>query len=108
MTTIAVYAFAALAEIAGCFALWAVFRLDASRWWLAPGLVSLALFAFALTRVDAEFAGRAYAAYGGVYILASLLWMWGAEGARPDRFDLVGAALCLAGAAVILWAPRAA
>jgi small multidrug resistance family-3 protein len=108
VTTLAVYAFAAVAEIAGCFALWAVLRLDASRWWLAPGIVALTLFAYALTRVDAEFAGRAYAAYGGVYILASLLWMWGAEGARPDRFDLIGAALCLAGAAVILWAPRAA
>lgn len=108
MTTIAVYAFAAVAEIAGCFAVWAVLRLDASRWWLAAGLVSLVIFAMALTRVDAEFAGRAYAAYGGVYILASLLWMWGAEGARPDRFDLVGAGLCLAGAAVILWSPRPA
>ncbi|WP_294644039.1 YnfA family protein [uncultured Aureimonas sp.] len=108
MTTIAVYAFAAVAEIAGCFAVWAVLRLDASRWWLAAGLVSLVIFAMALTRVDAEFAGRAYAAYGGVYILASLLWMWGAEGMRPDRFDLVGAGLCLAGAAVILWSPRPA
>ncbi len=83
MTAIAVYAFAAVAEIAGCFAVWAVLRLDASRWWLAAGLVSLVIFAMALTRVDAEFAGRAYAAYGGVYILASLLWMWGAEGMRP-------------------------
>ncbi|WP_416357790.1 YnfA family protein [Aureimonas phyllosphaerae] len=108
MTTLAVYAFAAVAEIAGCFAFWAVLRLDASRLWLAPGLVALTLFAYALTRVDAEFAGRAYAAYGGIYILASLLWMGGAEGARPDRFDLIGAALCLAGAAIILWAPRAA
>ncbi len=103
-----VYAFAALAEIAGCFAVWAVLRLDASRWWLGPGLASLALFAYALTRVEAEFAGRAYAAYGGVYILASLLWMWAAEGARPDGFDLAGATLCLLGAGVILWAPRGA
>ncbi len=102
------YALAALAEIAGCFAVWAVLRLDASRWWLGPGLLSLGLFAYALTLVDTEFAGRAYAAYGGVYILASLLWMWGVEGARPDRFDLGGAALCLLGAGVILLAPRGA
>ncbi|WP_279479186.1 YnfA family protein [Aureimonas sp. SK2] len=107
-STLVVYALAALAEIAGCFAVWAVIKLDASRWWLLPGLASLALFAYALTLVEAEFAGRAYAAYGGVYILASLLWMWGAEGARPDGYDLAGAALCLLGAGVILWAPRAA
>lgn len=106
--TLAVYALAALAEIAGCFAVWAVLRLDASRWWLVPGLLSLALFAYALTLVETEHAGRAYAAYGGVYILGSLLWLWGAEGARPDRFDLAGAALCLVGAGIILWAPRGA
>ncbi len=98
---------AALAEIAGCFAVWAVLRLGRSAWWLLPGLASLAVFAVLLTRVEAGFAGRAYAAYGGVYIAASLAWMWAVEGARPDRFDLVGAALCLAGAAVILLAPRA-
>ena len=69
-------------------------------------MFSLAVFAFALTRVEADFAGRAFAAYGGVYIAASLIWMWAAEGARPDRFDLTGAALCLLGAAVILLAPR--
>ncbi|RIX99098.1 YnfA family protein [Aureimonas flava] len=106
--TLAAYALAATAEIAGCFAVWAVLRLDASRWWLAPGLLSLAVFAYALTWVEAEFAGRAYAAYGGIYILAALLWAWGAEAARPDRFDLAGAALCLCGAGVILWAPRGA
>ncbi|WP_182083924.1 YnfA family protein [Aureimonas sp. ME7] len=108
MSALPVYALAALAEIAGCFAFFAVLRGGASRLWLVAGILALAVFALALTRVETEFAGRAYAAYGGVYILASLLWMWGAEGARPDRFDLVGAALCLSGAAVILWAPRGA
>jgi small multidrug resistance family-3 protein len=98
---------AALAEIAGCFAVWAVLRLGRSAWWLLPGLASLAIFAVLLTRVEAGFAGRTYAAYGGVYIAASLGWMWAVEGARPDRFDLVGAGLCIAGAAVILLAPRA-
>jgi small multidrug resistance family-3 protein len=102
------YLVAAVAEIAGCFAVWAVLRLGRSAWWLLPGLACLALFAWALTRVDAAFAGRAFAAYGGVYIAASLAWMWAVEGARPDRFDLLGAALCLAGAAVILLAPRSA
>ena len=63
-------------------------------------------FAWLLTLVPTDAAGRAYAAYGGVYIGASLLWLWLAEGARPDRWDAIGAGLCLAGAAVILWGPR--
>ncbi len=102
----AAYALAAFAEIAGCFAFWAVLRLGKPAWWLVPGLLSLVVFAWLLTRVDAAFAGRAFAAYGGVYIAASLAWMWAVEGARPDRFDLIGAALCLGGAAVILFGPR--
>ena len=66
------------------------------------------LFAVLLTRVEADQAGRAFAAYGGVYILASLAWLWAAEGVRPDRYDVSGAVLCLLGAGVILWAPRSA
>lgn len=108
MTTIAAYAVAAAAEIAGCFAFWAWARLGRSAWWLVPGMLSLALFAWALTRVEVEAAGRAYAAYGGVYIAASLLWLWAVEGLRPDRWDLIGATVCLAGAAIILLGPRAA
>jgi small multidrug resistance family-3 protein len=103
-----IYSAAALAEIVGCFALWAWLRLGWSRWCLLPGLTSLVLFAWLLTLIESPFAGRAYAAYGGVYIAASLLWLWAAEGMRPDRWDLLGAALALAGAAIILIAPRAA
>ena len=69
-------------------------------------MVSLAAFAELLTRIDTAQAGRAYAAYGGVYIVASLLWLWGMEGVRPDRWDLVGGAVCLAGASLILFGPR--
>ncbi|MFY9294157.1 MAG: YnfA family protein [Methylorubrum rhodinum] len=97
---------AALAEIGGCFAFWAWLRLGRSFWWIAPGLVSLALFAYLLTLVESEAAGRAYAAYGGVYVAASILWLWAVEGHRPDRFDLAGGAICLVGMAVILFAPR--
>lgn len=104
--TLAAYMAAALAEIAGCFAFWAWLKLDKSPLWLLPGMASLAFFAWVLTRVDADFAGRAYAAYGGVYIVASLLWMWLAEGSRPDRWDLVGATICLLGAAIIVLAPH--
>ena len=68
----------------------------------------MVLFALALTRVDAIFAGRAYAAYGGVYIFSSLLWLWAVEGARPDRWDLIGGLVCIAGAVIILAVPRAA
>lgn len=101
-----IYASAALAEIAGCFAFWAWWRLGHSPVWLAPGVLSLALFAFLLTLVPSDAAGRAYAAYGGVYIAASLLWLWLVEGQRPDRFDLAGAAICLVGAMVILLPQR--
>ena len=97
---------AALAEIAGCFAFWAWLRLDKSPWWLVPGVASLCLFAFFLTLVEVEHAGRTYAAYGGVYILSALLWLWFAEGVKPDRWDAVGAGIALAGAAIILWGPR--
>jgi small multidrug resistance family-3 protein len=102
----ALYAAAALAEIAGCFAFWSWLRLGRSPLWLLPGLAALAAFAWLLTQSPAAQAGRAYASYGGVYIVASLLWLWRIEGQRPDVWDLAGAALCLAGAALILWGPR--
>ena len=101
------YSLAALAEIAGCFAFWAWFRLDKPLWWLAPGMAFLAVFAGLLALVPSEAAGRTYAAYGGVYIVASLLWLWLVEGRIPDRWDLAGGLVCLAGAAVILFGPRA-
>lgn len=107
MTTFAWFVVAAVAEIAGCFAAWAVLRLDKSPGWLVPGAMALALFAYALTRVETDYAGRAFAAYGGIYIAAALLWLWLAEGRAPDRWDLSGAALALAGSCVILWGPRA-
>ncbi len=100
------FALAALAEVAGCFAFWAWLRLGRSGWWLVPGTASLLIFAWSLTRVDASFAGRAYAAYGGVYIAVSLLWLWLVEQARPDRWDVLGGAVCIAGALVILLGPR--
>ncbi|KOF22027.1 membrane protein [Ensifer adhaerens] len=106
MPAYAVYSLAALAEIAGCFAFWAWLKLDKPIWWLIPGMVSLALFAWLLTLIDSGAAGRAYAAYGGVYIAASLIWLWLAEGVRPDRWDLTGMAVALVGSAIILAGPR--
>ena len=106
MKTAIVYVLAALAEIAGCFSFWAWLRLGRSPYWVVPGMVSLAVFAWLLTRVDSDAAGRAYAAYGAVYICASLGWLWAVESTRPDRWDLVGAAVCLVGAGIILLGPR--
>ena len=97
-----VYVGAALAEIAGCFSFWMWLREGKPIWWLAPGMVSLALFAWLLTLVDSAAAGRAYAAYGGVYIIAARGWRWRVEGVRPDRWDAIGAVICLVGAATIL------
>ena len=96
------YAAAALAEIAGCFAFWAWLRLGRSALWAVPGLLSLAAFAWLLTRVESTFAGRAYAAYGGIYVAASVVWLWLAEGSLPTRTDLLGAAACMLGAGIIL------
>ncbi len=70
-------------------------------------MVLLGVFALLLTRIESIFAGRAYAAYGGVYIAASLVWLWAVEGQRPDRWDVLGASICLVGAVVILFGPRA-
>ena len=106
MVSVAAYAGAAVAEIAGCFAFWAWLRLGKSILWLIPGTASLLLFAYLLTLIEMDAAGRAYAAYGGVYIAASLSWLWLVEGIWPDRWDIIGAAICLAGAAVILFGPR--
>ncbi len=106
MATPLLYIAAAIAEIAGCYAFWAWLRLGKPVWWLLPGLASLALFAYLLTFIDSAVAGRAYAAYSGVYIASSLIWLWIMEGVRPDRWDLLGGAVCLVGAGIIIGAPR--
>jgi small multidrug resistance family-3 protein len=106
--TVLAYILAAIAEIAGCFAFWAWLKLGKSALWLLPGMASLALFAWLLTLVDSGQAGRAYAAYGGVYITAAIVWLWAVEGARPDRWDGIGGVVCLIGTAIILLGPRSA
>lgn len=97
---------AAFLEIAGCFAFWGWLRLGRPAWWIVPGIAALIAFAWLLTRIDTAQAGRAYAMYGGLYIAASLVWLWQVEGTRPDRWDLLGAAVCLCGAGIILLGPR--
>jgi len=106
VTSFAFYAIAAVAEIIGCFAFWAWLRLDKSLYWILPGIVSLIVFAVLLTRINSMFAGRTFAAYGGVYIVASLLWLWIIEGQRLDKWDILGAIICIAGAVLILFGHR--
>lgn len=108
MPTFLLYSAAALAEIGGCFAFWAWWRLGRPVLWLVPGVGALVLFAWLLAQSPADQAGRAYAIYGGIYIVASLVWLWLVEGQMPDRWDVAGAALCLCGAGMILWGPRPA
>lgn len=100
------FAITALAEIGGCYAAYAVLRLGRHPAWFLAAVLLLGLFAWLLTLHPAEGAGRVYAAYGGVYITASVLWMWLVEKMVPDRWDIAGAMLCLAGAGVIMFGPR--
>lgn len=101
-TNLLVFALAAFFEIAGCFAFWAWLRRGASPFVAVLGVLSLVAFAVTLTRVDSAFAGRAYAAYGGIYIAASLVWLWLAEGQRPRSTDVIGAGIAIVGAIVII------
>jgi len=106
LKTILIFFAAAFFEIAGCFAFWSWQRMGASPWWTVPGAISLIAFGYLLTLADSDYAGRAYAAYGGVYIVASITWLMLVERARPDVWDLAGSGLCVAGTLVILLAPR--
>ena len=101
-TNVAICALAAFFEGAGCFAFWTWLRKGATPLVAVLGVASLICFAVALTRVDSAFAGRAYAAYGGIYIAASLVWLWAAEGQRPTVTDFIRATLAVIGALVII------
>jgi small multidrug resistance family-3 protein len=107
MKAIGIFGITAICEIAGCYAVFGWLRLGKSAWWLVPGALSLAAFAWLLTLHPFQNAGRVYAAYGGVYIVASLLWLRMMERQSPDRWDLTGTVLCLVGAAIIYFGQRA-
>jgi small multidrug resistance family-3 protein len=100
--TLAVYLAAALAEIGGCFAFWSWMRSGASPLWLVPGVASLCLFGWLLTLSEPAAAGRAYAAYGGIYVLCAVGWMVLVERVPVTRTDVAGVLLCLTGCVVIL------
>ena len=101
-SNLVLFAAAAVLELAGCFAFWIWLRRDGSPLLAILGIASLIGFAVALTRIDTTFAGRTYAAYGGIYIVASLCWLWIVEGQRPSGSDLLWAAIAIAGALVII------
>jgi small multidrug resistance family-3 protein len=103
--TVGLFVLTAVAEIVGCYLPYLWLRRGQPAWLLAPAALSLAAFAWLLT-LHPLAAGRTYAAYGGVYVAVALLWLWRVEGVRPDRWDLAGAAVTLAGMAIIAFAPR--
>jgi small multidrug resistance family-3 protein len=106
VTSLVFFILAAFFEIAGCYSFWAWLRYGRAPWWLIPGILSLILFALCLTRIESAYAGRAYAAYGGIYIASSLVWLRGVEGVSPDRWDLFGAGVSVIGALIVLFGPR--
>ena len=103
--TIALFIATAIAEIVGCCLPWLWLNKGAAAWVLAPAAVSLALFVWLLTLHPAA-AGRVYAAYGGVYVAAAVIWLWAVDGIRPTVWDLTGATVTMAGMAIIMFAPR--
>jgi small multidrug resistance family-3 protein len=109
MRSFVFFSLAAVFEIFGCYTFWLWLRLGRSASWLLPGVGSLILFALTLTQIETQFAGRAFAAYGGIYIVSSLIWLRIVERTTPDPADLIGGVLCLLGAGVVLsglWRPE--
>lgn len=103
--TVFLFILTAIAEIIGCYLPYLWLRKDGPAWLLIPAAFSLGLFAWLLT-LHPFAAGRTYAAYGGIYVGVALVWLWRVEGIPPDRWDLIGAAVAMAGMAIILFAPR--
>ena len=107
LKTFGLFIVTALAEIIGCYLPYLWLREGKSIWLLVPAAISLAIFAWLLTLHPAA-AGRVYAAYGGVYIVMAVLWLWAIDGIRPTPWDLVGSGVALLGMTIIMFAPRAA
>lgn len=105
--SILLFVIAALAEIGGAWLVWQGWREHRGLLWIAAGVIALGLYGFVATfQPDPNF-GRILAAYGGIFVAGSLAWGMVVDRFRPDRYDVVGAAICLVGVAVIMYAPRA-
>jgi small multidrug resistance family-3 protein len=105
LRTVGLFTLTAIAEIVGCYLPFLWLRRGQPAWLLVPAAFSLAAFAWLLT-LHPFAAGRTYAAYGGVYVAAALIWLWLVDGISPDRWDLIGGAVTLAGMAIIAFGPR--
>ena len=105
LRTLALFVATAVAEIVGCYLPYLWLRKQQSVLLIVPAALSLSLFVWLLT-LHPTSAGRTYAAYGGVYVATALVWLWLVEGQRPDRWDLIGGAVALAGMAIIALTPR--
>lgn len=106
LRSVALFVLAAITEIGGAWLIWQGWREHRGLLWIAGGIVALGTYGFVASfQPDPNF-GRILAAYGGVFVAGSLAWGVVADGYRPDRFDVIGALLCLAGVAVIMYAPR--
>ena len=105
LKTVLLFLVTAVAELVGCYLPYLWLRKNGSAWLLIPALVSLSLFAWLLT-LHPTASGRVYAAYGGVYVAAAVIWLWAVDGVRPTRWDLLGAAVTLIGMSIIMFAPR--
>jgi small multidrug resistance family-3 protein len=103
--TVGLFVATAIAEIVGCYLPYLWLRKGATAWVLLPAAASLALFAWLLT-LHPNVAGRVYAAYGGIYVATALVWLWLINGVRPDRWDILGASVSVAGMAIIYFGPR--
>jgi len=99
------FVLAGLFEIGGGYLMWLWLREGKSAWYALLGAIVLALYGVIPTLQPAHF-GRVYAAYGGVFVIMSILWGWKVDKITPDRFDLIGACVCLAGVSVIMYWPR--
>ena len=104
--SLVLFVVAALAEIGGAWLVWQGVREHRGLIWVGAGIAALAAYGFVATLQDESNFGRILAAYGGIFVAGSLAWGMIVDGFRPDRFDAVGAAVCLIGVAVIMYAPR--
>jgi small multidrug resistance family-3 protein len=100
------FVLAGLAEIGGGYLVWLSVREGKPYWYGLIGGLVLILYGIIPTLQPEPSFGRVYAAYGGIFVALSILWGWTVDGKAPDRYDLIGAAICLVGVAIIMWAPR--
>jgi small multidrug resistance family-3 protein len=105
ITTLGLFVATAVAEILGCYLPFLWLRRAGSPWLLIPAAVSLGVFAWLLT-LHPTAAGRVYAAYGGIYVLVAIFWLWLVDGVRPSTWDILGALVCVLGMAIIMFSPR--